>query len=82
MEEIDLDWYTYLTEDFKLDRQIYKSNDKAVFDCPKCEGTDIVRIDHAKEKIGRLGRYECSRCRKQVGVAKAREKLRIKYLNR
>ena len=72
MDELDLDWYTYLTEDFKLDRKMYKTADRAVVDCPKCGGADSVRINHLKSKIKRLGFYECSKCRKSLGIAKAR----------
>lgn len=70
--DLDLDWYTYLLEDFKLNRDVYSVNEKAVFSCPRCQGTDVVRINHVKDKIKRLGKYECSKCRKRDGIAKAR----------
>lgn len=79
MEDLDKDWYTYLTEDFKLDRGVYRVNHRAVVDCPRCGGTDIVRINHLKDKIKALGRYECSKCRKRDGVAVAR-KIKLKRL--
>ena len=64
MENIDLDWYTYLTEDFKLDRGYYRTADYVVVDCPRCCKTQIVRINHLKAKIKRLSKYESSKCRK------------------
>lgn len=72
MENLDLDWYTYLTEDFKLDRSCYKTADRVVVDCPRCGGTDVTRINHLKEKIKKLRCYECSRCRKSDSLVKAR----------
>lgn len=78
-EEMDLDWYTYLTEDFKLDRKMYTVNDRAVFDCPKCGKTSVVRINHAKAKIKKLGKYECSTCRKRASIKRARSKFKEKH---
>lgn len=72
---IDSDWYTYLTEDFKLDRSMYKSKDKAVLDCPSCGGTDFIRVDHAKAKIARDGAYACSLCKKRLGAIKSRARI-------
>lgn len=67
-----MDWYSYLTKGFKLDRTAYSVADRAVFDCPKCRGTSISRINHVKAKIRKIGRFECSKCRKKAGMAKAR----------
>lgn len=74
MEDLDLDWYTYLTEDFKLDRNCYKTADRVVVDCPKCGGTTVTRVNHLKAKIKRLRRYECSKCRRKEALKKARAK--------
>ena len=52
--DIDLDWYTYLTEDFKLHRSQYRTAHKAVVDCPKCNETQVIRINHLKAKIKKL----------------------------
>lgn len=70
-DDLDLDWYTYLTEDFKLDKKLYKTADKAVFDCPKCGNTDSVRVAHVKAKIKKIGKYECSTCRRDTSKARA-----------
>jgi hypothetical protein len=77
--ELDLDWYTYLTEDFKGHRDSYRVADKAVFDCPKCKGTDCVRVGHVKTKIKKLGRYECSTCRNAAQIVDARKACKEKY---
>ena len=67
------DWYSYLTEDFKLPQKAYSVSDKAVFDCAKCEQTSLVRINNAAEKIAKLGYFECSKCRKRASAERARE---------
>lgn len=79
MNDIDKDWYTYLTEDFKLDRKSYKTSDRAVVDCPKCGITSTIRINHLKSKIKKLGYFECGPCRKKDGAAKARQSCKEKY---
>ncbi len=79
MENIDLDWYTYLTENFKLDRKCYKTADRVVVDCPRCEDTQVIRINHLKAKIKQLGFYECSRCRKSDSLIKARKIFKEKH---
>lgn len=79
MENLNLDWYTYLTEDFKLDRSQYKSHHKAVVDCPRCGGTQVVRVNHLKAKIKKLGFYECSRCRKSDSLIRARTAFKDKH---
>ena len=79
MDDLNLDWYTYLTENFKLDRSAYKTADKAVVDCPRCEGTDCVRVSHLKAKIKKLGYYECSTCRKRDSIQRARKACNNKY---
>ena len=71
MDDINKDWYTYLTEDFKLDRKMYKSAEKAVVDCPKCGNADSVRVGHIKAKIKKLGFYECRSCRRDSATARA-----------
>lgn len=75
----DLDWYTYLTEDFKLHRKQYRIAKKAVFDCPKCGGTDVVRIGHVIDKIKKIGSYICSKCRKGASAARGRAASYAKY---
>ena len=77
MGVLNADWYSYLTEDFKLARKAYKNNDRAVFDCPKCGRATVVRIDHIKSKIVRLGFYECSICRRNISTA--RQAFKDKY---
>lgn len=67
-----MDWYDYLTEDFKKHRKSYRVSEKAVFTCPTCGNADVVRLAHAKEKIKKIGKYECSRCRKRDSIARAR----------
>ena len=79
MTDLDLDWYTYLTEDFKLDRSVYRSAHKVVVDCPRCGQTQVVRLGHLKAKIKKLKRYECSRCRKADSLVKARAVFKEKY---
>ena len=76
---MDNDWYTYLTEDFKLDRAVYRAKHRAVVDCPSCGSTDFVRVNHLKSKVERLGFYECSKCRKKKGAAKARALYKEKH---
>jgi len=81
MDDINLDWYTYLTEDFKLDRKMYTVSDRAVFDCPRCGTTDVVRINHVKAKIKKLAKYECSKCRKRDAIGRARSAFADKHGN-
>ena len=68
-----MDWYSYITEDFKLDRSIYRVSERYPFSCPKCGESRVVRLNHVKRKIKDLGYYECSACRKQEGIATARK---------
>lgn len=70
---IDLDWYTYLTEDFKLHRAQYRVYHRVVVDCPKCDRTQVVRLNNLKAKIKRLGKYECARCRKSEALKETRK---------
>lgn len=79
MENLDLDWYTYLTEDFKLDRNHYRTHHRVVVDCPECDETQVVRLNHLKAKIKKLGKYECSKCRKSASLIKARKSFKQKY---
>jgi transposase-like protein len=73
------DWYSYLTLDFKLAREAYTVNDRAVFTCPQCTTTSVVRINHVKEKIKKLGSYVCGTCRKRDSVKRARAACHEKY---
>ena len=66
------DWYSYLTEEFKLQKSSYRVYERAPFNCPKCTKSTVVRINHVKAKIVKLGGYECAKCRKQSGAAKSR----------
>lgn len=79
MEKDKLDWYSYLTEEFRGHRDSYTVSDRVVFTCPRCGKTDVVRINHAKAKIKRLGIYECSKCRKTDSIHRARAKCSEKY---
>lgn len=79
MDDIDKDWYTYLTEDFKLDRSCYKTSDRVVVDCPKCNHTRVIRINHLKAKIRKLGFFECGPCRKAKSLVKARNSFKEKH---
>lgn len=81
MRDLDLDWYTYLTEDFKKDRNRYKTVDYAVVDCPICGKADSIRISHLKAKIKRIGKYECSKCRKSASIKRARDAFKAKHGN-
>lgn len=76
LDNVDLDWYTYLTEDFKLDRDFYTVRSRAVVDCPNCGKTSTIRVDNLKAKIKKLGRFECGLCRRRKGAEIAREKKR------
>lgn len=78
-DDFNKDWYTYLSEDFKLDRKAYRTKDYVVVDCPKCDTTQTIRINHLKSKIKRLGYYECSRCRKSKSLVKARKCFKQKH---
>ncbi len=77
--DIDKDWYTYLSEDFKLDRKCYKTADYVVVDCPKCQKSRVLRVNDLKMKIKRLGFFECSRCRKSQSLVIARQSFKDKY---
>ena len=73
------DWYTYLTEEFKLSRETYRVNERYPFTCPKCKESKIERLNHVKSKLKKLGFYECGTCRKRVGIKKARKAFTEKY---
>ena len=77
VDDFNDDWYTYLTEEFKVDRNLYKTTDRVVVDCLKCMQTRVIRLDHLKEKIRKLGCFECSICRKNV--KSARLAFKVKY---
>lgn len=70
--ELDTDWYTYLTEDFKRHRHNYASKDRGVFDCPRCGKTKDLRIDNVKIKIKKLGYYKCTQCCRNDALKNAR----------
>jgi dephospho-CoA kinase/predicted RNA-binding Zn-ribbon protein involved in translation (DUF1610 family) len=72
-------WYDYLTLEFRLDKKAYRVNDRYSFDCPKCGKSGVHRLNHIKRKIKDLGYYECSKCRKQAGVSRARDTFKDKY---
>lgn len=74
-----MDWYDYLTPEFKLDRKAYRVNERYAFDCPKCGKSKVYRLNHIKRKIKDLGFYECSTCRKQDSISRARDAFKKKY---
>lgn len=72
-------WYDFLTVEFKLHKDAYIVNDRAAVTCPKCNKVDMVRINHLKAKIKSLGTYECSKCRKQASISRARAYFKEKH---
>ncbi len=77
--EIDSDWYTYLAEEFKIDRNQYQTKDRVVVDCPECSQTRTIRLNHLKAQIKRNRSYSCGLCAKKRSLLKAREKFKEKY---
>ena len=67
---INMDWYSYLTVEFKLNRSIYKVSDRVVVECPICYSTEIVRISNLKARIKRLNGYKCIKCGKNTTAAR------------
>lgn len=76
-EGTKLDWYTYLTDEFKIDRSLYRVNDRYPFTCTKCGNSKVERLNHVKAKIKLIGFYECSKCR--ISIKEARKVFKDKY---
>lgn len=74
-----VDWYDYLTPAFKLARKSYKVSEKAAVTCPECSAVDLVRLNNLKNKIERLGFYECAKCLKAKSIQRARLAFKDKH---